>query len=127
MFDVYQVHPAQYNWRPPDWEPPWLLPSPSLLPEPWPLLRWLLPPSDCVSSGGGCRPPAQQMRQELQVPGYDARQGVGSLVSQSSQPRTHIPVAKVCCIFKATFREVAAHGTSLTGLGGMWRSLCPMQ
>lgn len=39
---------------PPGWEPPWLLPSPSLL-DPGPLLlRLLAPPSDWVSSGGGC-------------------------------------------------------------------------
>ena len=40
-------------WCPPEL-PPWLLLSPSLL-DPGPLLRLLLaPPSDCVSSGGGC-------------------------------------------------------------------------
>ena len=39
---------------PPGWEPPWLLPSPSLLDPGPPLLRLLAPPSDWVSSGGGC-------------------------------------------------------------------------
>ena len=47
MLQGSSPHPKASNpGAPPDWEPPWLLPSPSLLDPGPPLLRLLAPPSD---------------------------------------------------------------------------------